>query len=58
MAKKKERSQDMSFFDKESGGAAPQDLLQIINQWNIPSAPDLVDAYHQDPVPAICELVR
>ena len=38
MAKKKERSQDMSFFDKESGGAAPHDLLQIINQWYISSA--------------------
>ena len=38
MAKKKQRSQDMSFFEKESGGAAPHDLLQVINQWDISSA--------------------
>ena len=37
MAKKKQRSQDMSFFDVESGGATPHDILQIINQWDISS---------------------
>ena len=38
MAKKKQRSQVMSFFDEESGNATPHDLLQIIHQLDISSA--------------------
>ena len=38
MTKKKQKSQVVSFFDKESGDEAPHDLLQIINQWDISSA--------------------
>ena len=43
------------------GSAAPPDLLQIVQLSGTSlqqAALDLVDAYQQDPAPAICEIVR